>query len=102
MELISNLKCILIENVYIQCQKVYLRGSYARGEFEVESDVDLLIISNDFNGVSILKRKEIMGKIFLDKTDITVDCICLTEKEYNKAINQKREVLLKEILVEVF
>lgn len=101
MEIINNLKCILTENHYIQYQKVYLRGSYARGEFEVESDVDLLIVSNDFKGVSIMKRKEIMKKIFLDKIDITVDCVCLTEEEYKIAINQKREILLNEVMVEV-
>lgn len=99
---IGNLKCTLMKNDYIQCQKVYLRGSYARGEFRVESDIDLLIVSNDFKNISIKKRKEIMEKIFLDKIDITIDCVCLTEEEYKNAINQKRELLLKEIMVEVF
>ncbi|WP_367912693.1 nucleotidyltransferase domain-containing protein [Bacillus pumilus] len=101
MELIYNLKCILMDNNYIQCQKAYLRGSYARGEYQIESDIDLLIISSDFISVSIIRRKEIAKKIFQDKIDNVIDCICLTEEEYNKAINEKREILLKEMMIEV-
>jgi predicted nucleotidyltransferase len=102
MKIINNLKSILMDNDYIECKKVYLRGSYARGQYNLESDIDLLIISNDFKGISITKRKDIIQKIFLHKLENVIDCICLTEEEYNKIIMEKREILFKEIIIEVF
>ncbi|MBN2089685.1 nucleotidyltransferase domain-containing protein [candidate division KSB1 bacterium] len=34
----------------IQCQNVYLYGSYAKGNFTKDSDIDLAIFSSDLSG----------------------------------------------------
>lgn len=38
-------------------------GSWARGDWLVDSDVDLVIISPDFRGVPRLKRLELLAKV---------------------------------------
>lgn len=34
----------------IYCQKIYLYGSYAKGNFSIHSDIDLAIVSDDLSG----------------------------------------------------
>ncbi|MBT2196199.1 nucleotidyltransferase domain-containing protein [Weizmannia coagulans] len=97
----SIIKNVLKENLYFECRRAFIRGSFARGENTIKSDMDLLIVSNDFNGMAIKKRKEIVKKVFDSSMDNIIDCICLTEAEYNQIIAQKRNLLLKEVLIEV-
>ncbi len=68
-----------LENI----EGVYLYGSYARGEAEKGSDIDLLVISN--------KKMKIIKEGF--------EIICLSESEMNKAIKIS-PVLIYSILAE--
>lgn len=45
----------------IKVEKVLLFGSYARGDARPESDIDLVIVSNDFQRMPAWKRWEILG-----------------------------------------
>ncbi len=45
----------------IRTQRVILFGSYARGKQKVHSDIDLLIISNDFRYMNLRNRLEVLG-----------------------------------------
>jgi predicted nucleotidyltransferase len=71
--------------------KIYLFGSCVNG---IGNDVDLLIISNDFEGVSRTKRME---KVMLNFFDIKVDPVCITSNEFDRLLNQK-SIFLTEIL----
>ncbi len=43
------LKIILSRNLNEEIKGVYLFGSYARGDYDSESDIDILIITNSLN-----------------------------------------------------
>lgn len=72
----SKIKRLLIENKYFICEKCYIRGSFARGDWDDLSDVDLLVISDDFCNITYQKRREIVCKS-LSETELEVDPICL-------------------------
>ena len=45
----------------IRVERVILYGSYAQGKAGEESDIDLIVISPDFEGKDVRQRLEIMG-----------------------------------------
>lgn len=77
----SKIKRLLIENKYFICEKCYIRGSFARGDWDDLSDVDLLVISDDFCNITYQKRREIVCKS-LSETELEVDPICLSNNEF--------------------
>ncbi|MGD0622178.1 MAG: nucleotidyltransferase domain-containing protein [Thermacetogeniaceae bacterium] len=46
----------------IKVEKVLLFGSYARGDARSESDIDLIIVSPDFQRMPAPKRWKVLGK----------------------------------------
>ncbi|KKM12715.1 hypothetical protein SY88_02280 [Clostridiales bacterium PH28_bin88] len=46
----------------IRVQRALLFGSQAKGTASDDSDIDLLIISNDFAGLNLRERAEILGR----------------------------------------
>jgi predicted nucleotidyltransferase len=70
--------------------RVYLFGSYVHG---IGNDVDLLIISNDFEGLSRAKRIE---KVMLNFFDLSIDPVCITTNEFDRLSKQK-SIFLSEI-----
>lgn len=49
-----------------------------------QSDIDILIVSDDFANISLTKRK-----MLIKKSSVKLDPICLTLKEFNKLKNSK-------------
>lgn len=45
----------------INVEKVILYGSYANGTFRKDSDIDLAVISEDFEDLNLRERLEILG-----------------------------------------
>lgn len=45
----------------IAVERVILFGSYAKGLAREESDIDLIIVSRDFEGMNLRERLEILG-----------------------------------------
>lgn len=45
----------------VEVQRVILYGSYAKGNFRKDSDIDLVVVSDDFKGMNLRKRLEILG-----------------------------------------
>lgn len=54
----------------IRIDKVFLFGSYARGTSSKYSDIDLAIVSRDFEGVRFFDRKRLIKYIVKVNTDI--------------------------------
>ena len=61
---------------------IILFGSRARDDYLIDSDYDLLIVSEKFKGKNILKRMEELYEL-LDEP-IEVDLIPLTPEEFEK------------------
>jgi len=73
-------------------EKIIFFGSRAYGKPHKDSDIDLIIVSKKFNGVSILKRSP---ELYLEwQLDFPVDFLCYTPKEFNKL--KKRITIVKE------
>jgi predicted nucleotidyltransferase len=64
-------------------KSVYLFGSYARGDFDSDSDVDVLIVLSDFQtyGAELRRTSELIGKLSL-KHDKTVSVVFTRESEW--------------------
>ena len=67
--------------------RVYLFGSLALGS---GNDIDLIVISEDFQGVSGVKRIEMIKSISFYNQ---VDPICFTKVEFTRLTKQKSEFL---------
>ena len=77
-------------------EKIVFFGSRATGKAHKDSDIDLIIVSDDFNGMNRIER----GARMYDYWPwlIPVDFLCYTSKEFN--ILQKRVSIVKEALNE--
>jgi predicted nucleotidyltransferase len=63
-------------------EKILLFGSRARGDYLVESDVDVLIVSRKFEGMNWLKR--IRDVSLLWEGLVTLEPICYTPAEFEE------------------
>ncbi|MDP2365873.1 MAG: nucleotidyltransferase domain-containing protein [Ignavibacteria bacterium] len=54
----------------INVEQVYLFGSYAKGTQDQYSDIDLAVVSNDFEGVRFFDRKKLFKYLIKVNTDI--------------------------------
>jgi len=70
-------------------RKVYLYGSFARGDFNEASDIDLIVVG-EFEGKMPQRIKRI-----LDLTSLPVEPLVYTESEFEQ---MKERVFLKEVL----
>ena len=71
-------------------KKVYLHGSFARGDFHEGSDIDLIIVG-EFEG----RMPQRIGRI-LDLTSLPVEPLVYTEAEFEQ---MKDRPFLSEVLV---
>jgi len=81
----------------IDISKAYLFGSSTK---QNGNDFDILFISNDFEGVSRIKRSE---KIKLNFLSENIDPVCISEIEFTRLTKQKSyfltEILKSAILI---
>ena len=86
-EFIRKLKKFLIKlSKYIKVDKVILFGSRVEGNYDKNSDVDLIIVSEDFAGKNFFERASIMYNY--GDIDLPVDFLCYTNKEFNNLKNK--------------
>lgn len=81
-------------------KKIILFGSRARGDEREDSDIDIIIISNDFENMSFFERGAAMYNYWDLK--MPVDFICYTEEEFNtlrKKISIVKEALKNGIII---
>lgn len=69
----------------LKVKKALLFGSAARGEMTKNSDIDIIVISNDFKKMDLINRlvflSRLRGREFLDWP---MDILGYTPKEFNK------------------
>jgi len=69
-------------------KSIYLHGSYARGDFNEGSDIDLVIVG-DFKE----RFKDRIGAV-LGMTDLPIEPLCYTEEEFEKMLRDKNPFIL--------
>jgi len=63
---------------------VYLFGSYARGDYTLDSDVDVVVVSSRFEGLPPTERA-VIARLKLPE-DIGFDLILLTPREFEERL----------------
>jgi len=71
----------------INIERVIVFGSRARGDYLADSDVDLIIISKDFEGVPFYERMDKL--ILLWESPLDLEALCYTPKEFEQ---KKKEI----------
>ena len=77
----------------INPQRTILYGSYARGEQKEYSDIDVIVISDDFKDLNLRERLEILG-MAAGRILEPIEAFGYTEDE----VKQSKESFLEEIL----
>lgn len=81
---------------YYKIDKIILFGSFARGDYKEWSDIDLLIVSEDFKNIKKVKRAFDLYNYW--KYKYPVDFLCYTPEEFNKL--KKQITIVKEAVIE--
>lgn len=81
--LLKKLKSGLKQIYGKQFKKAYLFGSYARGDYDADSDIDVLIVLSDFKryGDELRRTSELIGNLSLIY-ETTVSVIFSRESEW--------------------
>lgn len=77
----------LLERRGIEVHKIVIFGSYAKGKEKKESDIDIIIVSKDFENQDIFGRVEITSGIhreLVEEIMIPVDIMYYSVKEWEK------------------
>ena len=72
-----------LEVLGIKAKKIILYGSYAFGNAKVDSDLDLVVISNDFKNMDLWERMCILGRARIG-IQRPMEILGFTEKEFAK------------------
>ena len=75
----------IIINTY-KPEKIILFGSIARGDFSEESDVDIVVVSDNEKDLPRVKRG-LNVRIILAKIELPIDILFFTHKEIKRWIN---------------
>ena len=72
-----------LEDMKISVKRMVIFGSYAAGSEKKNSDLDVVVISDDFKGMNLFSRLEILG-LALAKARIfePIEAIGYTEQEF--------------------
>jgi predicted nucleotidyltransferase len=70
-----------LEDLGIIAKKIILYGSYASGNPKVNSDLDLVIISNDFKDMDLWERLCLLGRARID-IQRPMEILGFTEREF--------------------
>src|SRR3990172_12460323 len=79
----------------IRIEKVIVFGSRAREDYLADSDVDLIIVSRDFEGVPFYERMDKL--ILLWESPLDLEALCYTPEEFKM---KKEEICIVKQAVE--
>ena len=73
-----------LKEMDIFVKRMIMFGSHVSGKNDEHSDIDVIVISDDFKGMNLLRRQEIIG-LALARAKILepFDALGYTEDEYN-------------------
>ena len=91
-EINQDLKILLkkIRNKY-RLQRAILYGSFARGDYNKASDIDLILVSNEFKG-RIFDRVGIVLNLYKGKRDL--EPLVYQQEEFEKMVREERPFII--------
>lgn len=91
-EIINRFK-IEVERLGVKPQRTILYGSYSKGTPREDSDIDVIVISEDFKNMNLRERLELLG-IAAGRVFEPIEALGYTEEEIEA---NKKETFLEEI-----
>ena len=91
-----------LEGRGVTVSKIILLGSHARGRTHKESDVDFIIVSEDFRGKDIFDRAGLIGDVeylTVKKFKLPLDLLLKTPEEIQAGASVTAEYIEKEGVV---
>ena len=88
-EIVEYLK-ILLQKRGLEINKIILFGSYAKGNYKKDSDIDIVIISKSFRRKGIFERAEMLGNLeweLIDKYLFPFDIITMSPEDFNRGVS---------------
>lgn len=82
LDIISNFKKT-IESKGIKVNRLILFGSYAKGEHNEGSDIDLVVISEDFNNKTYWERIDILSAAIYEVFE-PIEAVAMTPEEWER------------------
>ena len=77
----------LLKEKGISVYKIIIFGSFAKGKYKEDSDIDIIIVSRDFRGKSIFERVKLvtgLGRELVKKFKKPFDLIYYSDEEWEK------------------
>lgn len=74
--------------------EIYLFGSYAKGDWLHDSDVDLIVVSSAFKNIDMGKRYRITRELL--PTKISVELLLYTPEEFEKM--KEKSIILQDAM----
>ena len=71
----------ILEAQGINVKKIILYGSHATGKAREDSDLDLVVVSDDFGNMDLWERLCLLGEARID-INVPMEILGLTEKEF--------------------
>ena len=71
-----------LESLGVEVKKIILYGSYASGTARKDSDLDLVVVSDDFRNMDLWERLWLLGQARAGIRKKPMEILGLTEEEY--------------------
>lgn len=82
---LRNTLCELLKGKGISVHKIIIFGSFIRGDFKEESDIDIIIVSSDFRNKGIFERVKLsagIGRELVKRFKKPFDLIYYSDEEW--------------------
>ncbi len=86
-----------LEKQGIKANKIFLFGSQAKGTAGEYSDIDLIIVSSDFENLNFMQRCEVLGRAIAEVME-PIEPLAYTPREFE--LQKQKASFLKEVLTE--
>lgn len=86
-EIIKKIIVRLLKKKEININKIIIFGSYLKSSFGEDSDIDIIIVSNDFRDKDIFERVELLSGLHREFVKIIkrpLDIICYSDEEWEE------------------
>ncbi len=93
-KVIKALECLRAEKDSLKIEEAYLVGSYARGDWLRDSDLDLIIVSPIFRNLDVGVRYRVVKEAI--GYGVPLEALCYTPEEFQEAKN--RSIVVQDML----